>query len=443
MDIRAALNAILADPQLHAVEHRLRDVSAFHILGVERWETAHSRFLAWLLDPQASHGAGAESLRHFMLLAAAAGTTQETLDVLDVDALDLDMVEVIAEYPIRVGDSARRADVVVLDSNERPLLVVEYKVDAEEGQQQTADYAAWARSQRFEIAEGRVVTPLLVFLCPDRDEATSPAPPFVHVRYEPYLRWLAAVRDRVPAQRARFLIEEFRSCLVQRQDVNDHEIEELVGALQRTHEEALDVIRCARREARAAFDPALLRHREVFEKLGVSIGRRASLGGSAFLEVVREELARALSPDLWTHGGGAGSIFTVFRPIAEAAQHLGQQVRLLVFADRPKDGRAYVRLNVADEARGVLSDKAARVRVADALRDALRATHADLLSRGQTVLSVKLPVPDINDLADDTPTRVAPLRGQIARAADRMREAEDPLRTWAESSLRDRLGASP
>jgi hypothetical protein len=73
------------------------------------------------------------------------------IDATDVDALDLDVLTVETEIGITVpgASRSRRLDVLVsrprADDEPRgqPVMLVEYKVDADESEDQTADYAAW------------------------------------------------------------------------------------------------------------------------------------------------------------------------------------------------------------------------------------------------------------------------------------------------------------
>lgn len=145
--LRQALGRLLAAPAFQRLEARLRQRTAFDVLGIATRELSHAGLLAWLLDPRAAHGLSDQPLRTLLLLAAdlAPESDHRMLDAVDVDGLDLLGAYVTTEHSIQSG--VRRLDVLVSrDLNgAEPLLVVEYKVDAEEGTDQTADYAAWAQ----------------------------------------------------------------------------------------------------------------------------------------------------------------------------------------------------------------------------------------------------------------------------------------------------------
>ena len=87
------------------------------IVGLHRWELAHSAALAWLLDPRARHGLGGQVLNLFL----------EAGNLRPVDRR-------VVAVEVEVTRAESRADVVVVGVDWH--LVVEVKVDAIEGDQQ-------------------------------------------------------------------------------------------------------------------------------------------------------------------------------------------------------------------------------------------------------------------------------------------------------------------
>jgi hypothetical protein len=111
-------------------------ISLFATLGYSRLETAHTRALAWLLDPKAEHGFGDALLRR-LLVACQQGR--------NIEGLHVDVVK--PERPIE----GRRLDVFAcgaaeVDGKMTPfVLVIEGKIDAEVGERQLLDYAQWVQ----------------------------------------------------------------------------------------------------------------------------------------------------------------------------------------------------------------------------------------------------------------------------------------------------------
>ena len=57
MDAHRALEKfIIENPNLEGLEDLLVDFNVFEVLGIEKSETRHSAFLAWLMDPNGNHG---------------------------------------------------------------------------------------------------------------------------------------------------------------------------------------------------------------------------------------------------------------------------------------------------------------------------------------------------------------------------------------------------
>jgi hypothetical protein len=117
-------------------------VSLFRTMDYGRLETAHTRTLAWMLDPRKhdEHGFGSTLL--VALLRRLAGRDQ-------FDRLHVERVE--CEFPLHVTGGRGRLDVLaegVWESTAEPVpwtLIVEAKVDAWEGEGQLVKYDNWCR----------------------------------------------------------------------------------------------------------------------------------------------------------------------------------------------------------------------------------------------------------------------------------------------------------
>ncbi len=103
-------------------------------MGFSRLETAHTRVLAWLLDPSQEHGFD-DCLLRFLFTKLAEAPVFESLYV----------EKTHAERPIRGG----RLDVFLEGTwktggiDKRWVVLIEAKVDAEEGDDQLKKYDSW------------------------------------------------------------------------------------------------------------------------------------------------------------------------------------------------------------------------------------------------------------------------------------------------------------
>lgn len=115
-------NALLAD-----LAATTESFNLFSAIGVDAAEIRHSRFLAWLLDPKGSHGAGDAYLRAFLQALPADSKTQRFLKSSDVG-----MTEVHCEFD--------RIDIRIVNTAQRVICAVENKVRIDEGNGQLRRY---------------------------------------------------------------------------------------------------------------------------------------------------------------------------------------------------------------------------------------------------------------------------------------------------------------
>jgi hypothetical protein len=108
-------------------------ISLFRTMDFGRLETAHTRTLAWLLDPRKEHGFGT-----VLMQAILAHLFKTQID-------DLKVSLVAAEQPLPGGRFDVFATGTWTVANLRPdwVMVIEAKVDAGEGESQLEKYSKW------------------------------------------------------------------------------------------------------------------------------------------------------------------------------------------------------------------------------------------------------------------------------------------------------------
>ena len=155
-----ALEALLRDTVwVDALQRQLDRVNVLEVFRITRYELAHSAFWAWLLDPKATHRMGDRFLRAFLRLCSThrPGSTTysppwHTPNLIDFERADLERAEVSVERQPKwnegLGDNAdliakNRFDVMLrlpLRDNAEAMVVVEFKIEAKEGKDQTERY---------------------------------------------------------------------------------------------------------------------------------------------------------------------------------------------------------------------------------------------------------------------------------------------------------------
>ncbi len=92
------LNRLLSDPHFIDLDISLKKYNVFRSLRIQDYEIRHSKFLGHLLNPNETHGLGAEFLTNF-LLCLSNSTGKE----LNISELDLDLTEIGMEWSSSKG----------------------------------------------------------------------------------------------------------------------------------------------------------------------------------------------------------------------------------------------------------------------------------------------------------------------------------------------------
>jgi len=112
----AALERFVIDnDDLLALEERIGRFNIFDALGIVRTEIRHSNFLAWLLDPNESHGQGALFLKAILMdLLRQSPPELRPFSPIQLDGAELRGVRVRREY--------RNIDILI-DCQEPPFVI--------------------------------------------------------------------------------------------------------------------------------------------------------------------------------------------------------------------------------------------------------------------------------------------------------------------------------
>ena len=132
---------LLHDPNFEKLETELQKPNIFSILGIGRMEIRHSNFLAWLLDPNASHGLGN---RFLIRVLRDLAILENKLDIFDINKLSFSNVEVNREYKIKDGS----IDILIVfrDKEDKLVICIENKIDAIDSDGQLDNYKEYIDS---------------------------------------------------------------------------------------------------------------------------------------------------------------------------------------------------------------------------------------------------------------------------------------------------------
>jgi hypothetical protein len=128
-EIRKEYRSLINDLDFDRIELELKSPNIFNVLGISRTEIRHSNFLAWLLNPNGSHGLGNIFLVKFLREISTSDITTD-LDELEIENLNYSSVEIRREW--------NNIDLlIVFDSL---VICVENKIDSQDHSNQLSRY---------------------------------------------------------------------------------------------------------------------------------------------------------------------------------------------------------------------------------------------------------------------------------------------------------------
>jgi len=234
-DVIPALRELVVGSQdLRELEKRLGQFNIFDVLKSVHHEVRHSNVLAWLLDPNQSHGLRDLFLRRWLMQAfhASTGGGGSFLDPVEVDAAPFHSVQVRREW--------NNIDLLLeiqTEANETWVVCVENKIKAWQGLGQLQKYRERVE-QAYPTAKHRAYLFLTV-----RGEQPEDVPYAVTT----YQEVLQALQDCVTERRGNLgsgpllFIEHYMEILKER-FMEDSEAANLARKIYTAHKEALDFI---------------------------------------------------------------------------------------------------------------------------------------------------------------------------------------------------------
>ncbi|WDL97893.1 PDDEXK-like family protein [Alicyclobacillus sp. ALC3] len=212
---------------LERLETLLRRFNAFQALKLVNNETRHSNFLAWLLNPNDSHGVGDTFLKLFLKeLVRQNGVTMPSL--IDIDTWHFESSLVLREW--------KHIDVLIVSEENRFTCLIENKVWSKEHGDQLARYKEIVETDYLEF------THIFIYLTVDGEEpSTDGYLTLDHTSVVAMLeRFLLSRQMQMQDDVASFIRQYIET--VRRFIVQDSEVQELCHRIYQNHKDAIDLI---------------------------------------------------------------------------------------------------------------------------------------------------------------------------------------------------------
>lgn len=128
-EIREKYRGLLNDLDFDKIDLQLKTPNIFQILNISRAEIRHSNFLAWLLDPNGTHGLGKLFLAKFLRDIAASEIASD-LDEFKIEELNFNNVELRREW--------KNIDLLIVFDT--IVICIENKIDSQDHSNQLTKY---------------------------------------------------------------------------------------------------------------------------------------------------------------------------------------------------------------------------------------------------------------------------------------------------------------
>jgi hypothetical protein len=233
-DLYRILDKFLVDnTELEELSAKLSIFNIFKVLRIEEAEIRHSNVMAWLLNPQGSHGLGQAFLRRFLsTLLLDNESTIVNVNPAHIELMDMRDVEVWRER--------LNIDLLASSASNQWVFLVENKIKAKATKRQLLKYIEIVKR---EFPEFKII-PILLTLEEEENSETLDEVGYIGWSHSQMYHVLNHVvnqrQDRIPHDAKIFL--DHYLVVLRRLTMQDEEIVKLCKEIYRKHKDAIDLI---------------------------------------------------------------------------------------------------------------------------------------------------------------------------------------------------------
>lgn len=227
--VREKWRKLRNDIDFDRIELSLNAPNIFNILGVSRTEIRHSNFLAWILDPNGSHGLGRLFISRFMREVAQNDIATD-VDELEIDEFDFSNVEIRREW--------KNIDLLLIFKD--LVVCIENKVDSQEHSNQLSRYK---RIVEQNFPDQRKV---FVYLTPFGDDPVGKLDkefyvPHSYANIAEHAQRILSIHGDGMNQNVKQYIEDYIAIL-RRELMKNDSLNEMAAKLYKNHKEIFDFV---------------------------------------------------------------------------------------------------------------------------------------------------------------------------------------------------------
>jgi len=229
----ASIDRFLADnPEFESLSARLSQFNVFRALNIEKVEIRHSNVLAWLLDPDESHGFSDIVLRRLLSnILLMSDKTIQGLSAAKVELLEFSDIEVLREW--------KNIDILIIDRFNKIILFFENKIH---GGESTGQLVKYKRIVELEFPQFTIIPVFLTLTGQESsDKDAQDYISYSHIQLYSILDKLFLQRKSQLAEPVQVFMQHYLDTL-RRLTMQDEELTNLCKTIYRKHREAIDLI---------------------------------------------------------------------------------------------------------------------------------------------------------------------------------------------------------
>lgn len=231
-----SLLKLLQDNDFHTLSQHSKELNIFSILKISKTEIRHSNMLAWLMNPNESHGLGNEFLRRYLSLISSRIVNEVALKLLTAE---LNTFQVYREYPLEKYP----IDLLFISKANKFIIAIENKVGS---RQHNAGKSSIPQLKAYKDgieAKFKEYSKLYLFLTPDGDIPEGDDQ-WIVTSYKDILDVLENIYQQKMGQleqEVNLLISNYIKT-IKKEIVMDDEITQLCRKIYNAHQDALELI---------------------------------------------------------------------------------------------------------------------------------------------------------------------------------------------------------
>jgi hypothetical protein len=225
------LGHLLLDQDFESLSARLQGFNLFRALRIEDYEIRHSNILAWLMDPNESHGAGQVFVKRILSTMLLDNPVENFSSAIDIELMDLSDLDVHREW--------RSIDLLLVSRKNGMVIMIENKFYSGEGYEQLERYQKIVNDEFSDVSKKLFVYLTLEGIAADNESLVYCS--WSHRRIAEILHSIITERKgQLTVAVSEFIVQYIE--VLRRKTMSDAHLVDMCKKIYRKHRAAIDTI---------------------------------------------------------------------------------------------------------------------------------------------------------------------------------------------------------